>query len=248
MRREEQKRLAVKVPSVQQTAAFTPNSELQTQDSKRLGLFGGTFNPIHLGHLRAGLEIQEAFALDRLLFIPTAVPPHKKYAGLLPFAQRWKMVQLAIDGTPFFKASDVEKKRAGKSYSIQTLRFFKKKYGHKVELYFIIGIDAFWEINTWREFHNLFTLSHFIVMDRPGYSRKRIKEFLNQTVSPEIAYCPGENRFLHPGGFSIYLFSVPLMDISSTRIRSLRQEKRSIRYLVPEKVEEQIMRKNLYAF
>jgi nicotinate-nucleotide adenylyltransferase len=242
MRREGQKRQRVTF-----TRQPSPNFELRTPNSKRVGLFGGTFNPIHLGHLRAGVEIQETFALDHLLFIPTAIPPHKKSTNLLPFAQRWKMLQLAIDGYPFFKGSDVEKRRAGKSYSIQTLRFFKKKYGHKVELYFIIGIDAFWEINTWREFHSLFILSHFIVMDRPGYSRKRIKEFLTQNVSPEITYYPRENRFLHPGGFSIYLFSVPLMDISSTRIRSLRQEKRAIRYLVPEKVEDHIMRKNLYA-
>jgi nicotinate-nucleotide adenylyltransferase len=230
-----------------QTEASTPKTEIENPKLKRLGLFGGTFNPIHLGHLRAGIEIREAFFLDSLLFIPTAVPPHKKSAGLLPFAQRWKMVQLAIDGYPFFKASDVEKRRAGKSYSIRTLRFFKKKYGDRVELYFIIGMDAFWEINTWREFRDLFELSHFIVMDRPGYSRNRLKDFLREAVSSDIAYYPKENRFLHPGGFSIYLFPVPLMDISSTRIRSLRQENRSLHYLVPEKVEEYIIRKNLYA-
>jgi nicotinate-nucleotide adenylyltransferase len=247
MRREKQKRPGVAFPSVQQPLPFAPNSELRTPNSKRLGLFGGTFNPIHLGHLRAGIEIREAFCLDSLLFIPTSVPPHKKSASLLPFAQRWKMVQSAIAGYPFFKASDVEKRRAGKSYSIRTLRFFKKKYGDRVELYFIIGMDAFWEIDTWREFQALFSLSHFIVMDRPGYSRNRIREFLKQTITPDLTYYPKENRFLHPGGCSIYLFPVPLMDLSSTRIRSLRQENRSIRYLVPEKVEEYIIRKNLYA-
>jgi nicotinate-nucleotide adenylyltransferase len=226
---------------------FTPRSAIGNPKLKRLGLFGGTFNPVHLGHLRAGIEIGEAFSLDRILFIPTAVPPHKNSAGLLPFAQRWKMVQLAIGGSPLFKASDVEQKRAGKSYSIQTLRYFKEKYGQKVDLYFIIGIDAFWEIHTWREFHNLFTLSHFIVMDRPGYPKSRIKEFLTQTLSTGISYRPRENRFCHPSGYSIYFFPVPRLEISSTRIRSLRQEKRSIRYLVPEKVEEYIIRKDLYA-
>ena len=231
-----------------QPAALAPKSGIRDRKLKGLGLFGGTFNPIHLGHLRAGIEIREAFSLDTLLFIPTAVPPHKQKVGLLPFAQRWKMVQLAISGYPFFKASDVEKKNSGKSYSIRTLRFFKKKYGDGVELYFIIGMDAFWEINTWKEFQQLFSLSHFIVMDRPGYSRNRLKEFLKQTVSSDIIYYPKEDRFLHPGGRSIYLFPVPLMDISSTRIRSLRQENRAIRYLVSEKVEEYILRKNLYAF
>jgi nicotinate-nucleotide adenylyltransferase len=236
MRHEEQKR-----------GALIPQSAIPNAQSKRLGMFGGTFNPVHLGHLRAGIEIGEAFSLDRILFIPTAVPPHKNSTGLLPFAQRWKMVKLAIEGSPFFKASDVEQKRAGKSYSIQTLRYFKEKYGQKVDLYFIIGIDAFLEIHTWREFHNLFTLCHFIVMDRPGYPKSRIKEFLNQTLSMGMTYRPKELRFCHPAGNSIYFFPVPLMEISSTRIRSLREEKRSIRYLVPERVEEYIIRKNLYA-
>ncbi len=226
-----------------------PASGVQRHAPKfmRLGLFGGTFNPIHLGHLRAGMEIQEAFSLDRLLFIPTAVPPHKKSDGLLSFAHRLKMVRLAIPDHSFLKASDAEKKRKGKSYSIQTLRLFKNKYGSRVDLYFIIGLDAFWEINTWKEYRELFALSHFIVMDRPGYRSNRIKEFLIQEISPEIRYYPKERRFLHPSGFSVYLFPVTLMDISSTRVRSLRQKNRSIRYLVPEKVEEYILRKNLYA-
>jgi nicotinate-nucleotide adenylyltransferase len=218
----------------------------QNPNPMRLGLFGGTFNPIHLGHLRAAIEIQEAFSLDRLLFIPTAIPPHKKSDSLLSFAHRLKMVRLAIPDHSILKASDAEKKREGKSYSIQTLRFFKNKFGSKVDLYFIIGIDAFWEINTWKEYRDLFDLSNFIVMDRPGYQRNRIKEFLLQEISPEIRFYSKERRFLHPSGYSVYLFPVTLMDISSTQIRSLRQKKTSIQYLVPKKVEEYILRKNLY--
>jgi nicotinate-nucleotide adenylyltransferase len=237
-----------KVKRADEWKALGPHRSNCGPQTSRLGLFGGTFNPIHLGHLRAGIEIGEAFSLDRLLFIPTAVPPHKKTDDLVSFAQRWKMIQLAITGTPFFRASDVEKKREGKSYSIRTLRFFKEKYGKKVELFFIIGMDAFWEINTWKEYRNLFTLSHFIVIDRPGYRRGRLREFLRQEISPEIRYYPKEGRFLHPGGHSIYLFPVPLLDISSTRIRSLRRENRSSRYLVPEEVEKYMIRKNLYAF
>jgi nicotinate-nucleotide adenylyltransferase len=231
----------------EETDALKPQTATRERRPARLGLFGGTFNPIHLGHLRAGIEIREAFSLDRLLFIPTSVPPHKKTENLASFAQRWKMVQLAIAGSPFFKASDVEKKREGKSYSIRTLRFFKEKYGERVELFFIIGMDAFWEINTWKEYRDLFTLTHFIVIDRPGYRRVRLKEFLRQEVSAEILYYPKEGRFLHPGGYSIFLFPVPLMDISSTRIRALKRENRSIRYLVPEEVEKYMTRKNLYA-
>ena len=215
--------------------------------SSRLGLFGGTFNPIHLGHLRAGIEIREAFSLDRVLFIPTAIPPHKKTRNLLPFAHRLKMIRLAIAGYPFFKASDVEKKRKGKSYSIQTLRFFKRTFGSKAEIYFIVGIDAFLEINTWKNYQDLFGLSHFVVMDRPGYRRSHVKKFLQQEISSEIIFYPGENRFLLPWGFSVFLFPITLMDISSTRIRALRQKKQSIRYLVPYEVEDCIEEKNFYA-
>lgn len=225
--------------------ALTPNPEPRTSP-KRIGLFGGTFNPIHLGHLRAGIEIREAFSLDRVLYIPTAIPPHKKTRNLLAFAHRLKMVRLAIAGYPFFKASDVEKKRKGKSYSIQTLRFFKKAFGNKAELYFIVGMDAFLEINTWKDYQDLFALSHFVVMDRPGYRRNHVKEFLRREISPDIIFRPRENRFLLPGGLSVFLFPITLMDISSTLIRTLRQKNRSIRYLLPHGVEDYIIEKNFY--
>jgi nicotinate-nucleotide adenylyltransferase len=213
---------------------------------RRLGLFGGAFNPIHLGHLRAGIEIQEAFLLDKLLFIPTAVPPHKTIENLLPFNHRLKMIHQATAGYPFFEISDIEKRKKGKSYSIETLQFFKRTYGSQLELYFIIGIDAFLEINTWRKYEELFTLSHFVVMDRPGYQIERIRDFLLEKISPNIIFYPKENRFLYPKGLSIYLFTVTQMDISSTQIRALRQQNRSIRYLVPETVENYILEKNYY--
>src|SRR4030042_5564221 len=224
----------------------SPQSTIANPKALRLGLFGGAFNPIHLGHLRAATEIQEAFVFSLILFIPTAVPPHKGTWNLLPFAHRLKMVRLAIAGHPFLKASDIEKKRGGKSYSIRTLRYFKQPFGPMVELFFIIGIAAFLEINTWREYCNLFKLCHFVVMDRPGYHRNRIQEFLLREIDPDIIYFTKENRFLHPSGLSIYLFSITLMDISSTRIRRLRQINQSIRYLLPEPVEDYIIRRNFY--
>ena len=102
----------------------------------RLGLFGGTFNPIHLGHLRAGVEIQERFSLDRVLYLPAALPPHKTASELLPFAHRLKMVRLAVKGRSRLKASDAEMKRPGKSYSIQTVRYFHRIFPRGVELFF----------------------------------------------------------------------------------------------------------------
>ena len=225
----------------------TPQSAIRNPQSRRIGLFGGAFNPIHFGHLRAGLEIQEAFSLNRVLFIPTAVPPHKETRNLLPFAHRLKMIRLAIAGHPFLQVSDVEKKREGKSYSIQTVRFFKETLDPSSELFFILGIDAFLEIETWRAYRNLFKLCHFVVMDRPGYRRDHIKTFILEKISPDVLYFPRENRFLHPAGCSIYLFPVTLMDISSTRIRRLRENNQTIHYLLPEKVEDYILERKFYA-
>lgn len=224
-----------------------PPSVIRNPQSKRIGLFGGAFNPIHFGHLRAGLEILEAFSLNRLLIIPTAVPPHKETRNLLPFAHRLKMIRLAIAGSPFLQVSDVEKKREGKSYSIQTVRFFRKTLDPGSELFFILGIDAFLEIESWRSYRNLFKLCHFVVMDRPGYGRDHLKTFILEKISPDVLCFPEENRFLHPDGRSIYLFPVTLMDISSTRIRRLRQNNQTIHYLLPEKVEDYIVERKFYA-
>jgi nicotinate-nucleotide adenylyltransferase len=212
----------------------------------RLGLFGGTFNPIHLGHLRAGVEVQERFALDRVLYLPAAVPPHKATPELLASAHRLKMVRLAVGGQSRLKASDAEIKRSGKSYSIQTVRHFHRAFPQGVELFFILGLDAFLEIPTWKEYRQLFGLCHFIVLDRHGFSRRRLPEFLFEEISPEFVPIPREHRFLHPSGHSVYWAAITRLDISSTLIRGLRSQGKAISYLVPEAVGEYIEIKRLY--
>jgi nicotinate-nucleotide adenylyltransferase len=212
----------------------------------RLGLFGGTFNPIHHGHLRAGVEIREAFDLDRVLFLPAAVPPHKEVRGLLPFAERLKMVRLAVARQPQLRASDAEKKNPGKSYSIRTVQYFHRAFPRGVELFFIIGLDAFLEIPSWKEYRKLFSLCHFIVVDRPGYSRRHLTDFLYQEISPDFKSYPRKGRYLHPGGYSVFFTPVTRLEISSTSIRGLRREGRSVRFLVPEAVEEYLLKKGFY--
>jgi nicotinate-nucleotide adenylyltransferase len=212
----------------------------------RLGLFGGTFNPIHHGHLRAGLEIQERFSLDRVLYLPAAIPPHKASRELLSFAHRLKMVRLAVEGQSRLKASDAEIKRRGKSYSIQTVRYFHRAFPKGVELFFILGLDAFLEISTWREYRQLFELCHFIVLDRQGVSRRRLPEFLLREISPEFVPFPREHRFHHPAGYSVHWAPITRLDISSTTIRGLRRQEKSVAYLVPGAVEEYILKKRLY--
>jgi nicotinate-nucleotide adenylyltransferase len=134
----------------------------------RLGLFGGTFNPIHIGHLRAAVEVREAFNLDKLLLIPSASPPHKNAGDIASAEDRLEMVRLAVKGTPYLEASDVELARSGLSYTIETLRYFQGHFGPGSTIHFIVGVDAFSEITTWKSYKQLFATAHFIVMTRPG--------------------------------------------------------------------------------
>ncbi len=240
---------AGQVPSLSKAAPNVPcalDPDQPPFPGFRLGLFGGAFNPIHLGHLRAGLEVRESFALDQVLFIPTAIPPHKERKDLVPFAHRLAMVRLATAPCPFFAASEVEGRRRGKSYTIQTLRFFKKALGPKTELFFILGLDALLEIHTWKDYQNLFAFCHFIVMDRPGFPRRRLREYLQAHLTSEIIYHAHEKRFEHPSGHSLYFTPITQMDISSTRIRCLLEKGKPVTYLVPEGVEKYIQENGLY--
>ena len=134
----------------------------------KIGLFGGTFDPIHWGHLRSAEEVREAFALDRVLLIPAASPPHKKRQPTTSPGDRLKMVRLAIAKNPSFAVSTVEISRRGKSYSVDTIRHFAARWP-KDALYFILGLDAFREIGSWKDFQEIFPLCHFIVISRPGH-------------------------------------------------------------------------------
>jgi len=228
------------------------SEELKTENrkqktpKKRLGLFGGTFNPIHYGHLRAAEEVAEALNLTRLWFIPAATPPHKAPGEVTPFAVRYEMTRLAVGDHPNMAVSDIEGRRPGKSYSIETLRQIRQEFGPPWELYFILGLDAVLEIQTWKDYAQLFTLCHFVVLDRPGYERSHLGEILCREVHPGFQPLKGGAGFLHPSGHKVIFQEITLMDISSTGIRRLVRERRSIRYLLPEAVRNFIIEKNLY--
>jgi len=210
----------------------------------RVGLFGGTFDPIHHGHLRSAEEIWEDFELDQVVIIPAYLPPHKEDIPVTTFEHRLRMCQLAAEHNQNFVVSDMESKRQGKSFSIDTLSDFKTRRPND-RLHFILGMDAFLDILTWQDFRDLFSLSHFIVMARPGYSRSRVEEVL-ENVSPEFRHDPRKGRYLHPSGQYVYFWETTLLDISSTRIRHYVKESKSIRYLLPENVEEYIYSHGLY--
>jgi nicotinate-nucleotide adenylyltransferase len=208
---------------------------------KRIGLFGGTFNPIHLGHLRGAEEIREAFGLQEVIFIPAALPPHKMTEKIIEAHHRLAMVKQATKKNPRFSTSDVELKRPGKSYSIDTIRYFRDTF--KDSLYVILGRDAFVEIDTWKDFQNLFSLCNFIIMIRPGLKQAFP---LPEALAPGFRYDQGALGWVHVSGNMIFVKEINFLDISSTKVRELVEKGESIKYLVPPEVEAYIEKHGLY--
>ena len=212
----------------------------------RLGLFGGTFNPIHLGHLRAAVEVREAFNLDRLLVIPSAHPPHKMADHVADAEDRLEMVRLAIQGEPSLEASDVELARPGPSYTIETLRYFQDRFGPESDIRFIVGQDAFSEITTWKSYRELFETAHFIVMTHPRSRLRSLEDFIHTRISAEYQYDHASNLYRHPRWCTIFCLNITHLDISATKIRERIRQGRSVRFLVPDVVRGFIEEKELY--
>ena len=219
----------------------------------RIGLFGGTFNPIHYGHLRAALEVKEGFPLDECYLIPSAVPPHKREQIVTGAADRIEMIRRAIDGFTEFTLCDVELQRSGPSYSIDTVVHLKNTLPKNTELFLLLGLDAFLEIDTWKDYRQLLEQVPFIVMTRPDIRpdriiepSRRIEEYLHSHIDAGYDCSQSPKCFGHHRLQAVYTFEVTLMDISSSAIRSLVRQGRSIRYLVPESVQAYIRKKGLY--
>jgi len=213
---------------------------------KKIGLFGGTFNPIHYGHLRPAEEIGDRLDLDPVIFIPASDPPHKEKKDLLPAPLRAEMVRLAIADNPRFFFSDAEIARPGKSYSVETIPYFQRLWGEAAELYFILGLDAFLEIGAWRDPGTLFTLCHFVILTRPGFEKFFTPEHLPVDLAPEFCYDPKKDGYMHKSGFGVFPREITALDISSTKIREIVRRGGSIRYLVPPAVEKFVAEQRLY--
>jgi nicotinate-nucleotide adenylyltransferase len=207
-------------------------------------LFGGTFNPIHFGHLRGAEEIWQAFRLDEVIFIPSSIPPHKVTEKVIEAKHRLEMVNLATSDNPHFSTSDLELSRPGRSFSIDTLRFFRER--HEGTFFFILGGDAFAEIETWKDFQNLFSLGHFIVMARPGSQKDVSSSPFPETLIPDFRYDPGERVWVHLTGHRVYFKEISFLDISSTKVRELIEKGETVRYLIPAEVEAYIQKYGLY--
>jgi len=216
---------------------------------QRLGILGGTFNPIHYGHLAAAEEVLDRLKLDRVLFIPSYLPPHKLEEDVPSAAQRMEMVRLAISGNAHFESSELEIKRGGTSYTIDTIEALLHTYPG-AELYFITGLDTFLEIQTWHDWEKLLTQCCFVVLSRPGYRFADMMkiDFMKRAEKELIALDRGDMKhaLIRSNTFTIILETVPLYDISSTDIRQRVKEGRSVKYHLPEAVEIYIMNKRLY--
>jgi len=233
---------------------FSPQA-LATQHSAlpmRLGLFGGSFNPIHNGHLAIARQAHEALALDRTLFIPTGDPPHKQDGALAGAQHRYEMVRLAIAGTPAFELSDIEITRQGKSYSIDTVRELQQHYGPSTALFFLIGLDAFLDLPNWREPDALLAACSFVVISRPGQSFKTLATlpFL-QNVSMETlaSLDAGTVNRLDlplPSGQTVICLSLTPSPISASDIRERIRRGAMLANLLPPSVESYILHKQLY--
>jgi len=220
---------------------------------KRIGLLGGTFNPVHFGHLRSAVEVQMRFALDSVCFIPSALPPHKDSSSVADATDRLEMVRMAISDYPTLTVSDAELKRSGPSYTIDTVKHFKTSQSGRAEFHLITGIDSFLEIDTWKSFKDLFTLVPFIVMKRPGLNYadsevgvKDLGRFLDKKISQGYHFSGQDSCFMHKSYRPVYICEVTQINISSTNIRKMAKQDEPICFLVPSNVELFIKQKGLY--
>jgi nicotinate-nucleotide adenylyltransferase len=194
----------------------------------RLGVMGGTFDPIHYGHLVTAEEALQQFELDGVLFVPTGSPWMKEHEKVSPAEDRYLMTVVATASNPLFRVSRMEVDRDGPTYTVETLRGIRSEFGQDTDLFFITGADAVLEIFQWKEPQELFDLAHFIAATRPGYDLAAFEAHAG-THHPEIT-----------------VMNVPALAISSTDIRGRIAQGRPIRYLVPEGVKSYIEKAGLY--
>ena len=217
----------------------------------KLGLLGGSFNPMHDGHLAIARQTREALELDQILYIPTSHPPHKPNGSLAPAQDRYEMVRLAIASDPAFAISDVEIRRPGKSYSIDTIRQLQQEYGPHTQLFFLIGLDAFLDFPSWRDPRTLLELCSFVVLSRPGLSFRSLSTvpLLPPIPYPSLADLDAGRTFrieAQIGGQRLICLKQPPCPISASDIRARIRQGLPVANLLPPLVESYILRHHLY--
>lgn len=217
----------------------------KTSQEKRIGVLGGTFDPVHRGHLDVARFVVEQLELDEFLFIPAARPPHKLHAKLTDFPTRLAMLQLALRELPEFKVSDLEAARQGPSYSVDTLEVLGRQHGPGVRLFFVIGLDAFLEVETWKDFARLPRLADLVVIKRSAYPVEPVDAVIAKfgayrfDAAASCWHAPGV-----PG--RIHLLSMPPVEISSTMVRKAAAAGERLEALVVPAVADYISGQRLY--
>lgn len=191
----------------------------------KLGVYGGTFSPPHVGHLIVATAVREQLGLERVLFVPGAVPPHKTGQEILDGSHRLAMLRLAVEGDEGLGVSDIELRRGGVSYTVETLEELARRHAG-AELHLLIGMDNYTEFDTWREPGEILRLARLVVMTRPGYTKRGAPEL----PAERVIFC-----------------DVPEIEIASRQIRKRVREGKPIRYLVPPAVERYVLEHRLYA-
>lgn len=216
----------------------------------KIGIYGGTFNPVHYGHLRTAEEVAEVLHLDRVIFIPAGQTPFSK-PDLEKSTHRYEMVKAAIEGNPRFKISNIEIKTEGKSYTVDTIGKMRDKY-QKSELFFILGIDAFLDLQHWKHPDRLVNLTNIAVISRPGYAFTDLADspYMKDVPKKILRELDGGIRSVVDFDLSLTLrgslINVTALNISASRIRGLITAGRNVSYLLPESVKSYIISNKLY--
>lgn len=206
---------------------------MDTIKTKKItGILGGTFDPIHCGHLMIAEQVKINFGLDEVFFIPSGDPPHKNEANITSGQKRIDMLNLAIEGNNYFKILSLEVDRKGLTYTVDTLRILSQLYGDEKKIFFIIGADVVFDLLTWKRYEDVFEMCEFIAVGRNG--------FAYDNVNDRIKYLKEQH------GAKIHIIKCPSFEVSSSFIRDSVFEGKSIKYLVPQNVEEYITKNNLY--
>jgi nicotinate-nucleotide adenylyltransferase len=220
-----------------------------TGPQERIGILGGTFNPVHVGHLRAAEEVVEALGLERMLFVPSSSPPHKSAGPLDPIAspeQRLEWLRLATRDNPHFEVDALEIERGGASFSVETLTAIGARIAPERPV-FTIGQDAFVEVDSWREPERLFELASFAVITRPPVELVSLSDWMPRCIQGSMETEQGGLVAHHKSAPTwIRLVDVPGLDVSSSDIRLRLREGRSVRYLLPASVQEAVEKSGTY--